>query len=85
MIDRDFELLVQTRLNMYSDHTLPEDFAQKLARSQSFQSIKHCFGDKAAIQNNYILPIESLPRLGITPNFTHAGLNINAGKMLFSK
>lgn len=84
MIDRAFELLVQRRLDTHMDHNLPEDLAQKVARSSSFQSIKHKFGIPAAEKNIYTLPLDRLG-LGISPDFTHAQLRIRRGKMQFSK
>ncbi|CZR58700.1 related to hsp70 protein [Phialocephala subalpina] len=85
MIDRAFEILVQNRLDIHHEtHSLPEDLAHKLAKSSSFQIIKHNFGTRAASQQLYKLPLHTLG-LGINPDYTHLGLNIEGGKMVFAR
>jgi hypothetical protein len=84
MIDRAFELLVQRRLDEYPDANLPDDLAHKLARGSSFQSIKHSFGMRAGTQTAYKLPLYRLG-LGISHDFSHPELGIEAGKMSFLK
>ena len=84
MIDRAFELLVQQRLERHTDHHLPEDLAQKVARSPSFQSIKHQFGVPAPDKATYMIPLDRLG-LGISSDFTNTQLGIQRGKMRFSR
>ena len=84
MIDRAFELHVQRRLDEHADHNIPEDFATKVARGSSFQSIKHRYGILAAEQATYKISIDRL-ELEISPNLTHPGLGIQRGKMHFQK
>lgn len=85
MIDRAFERLVQKRIDSQPDaDSLPDELAHKLARGTSFLSIKHNFGTRAATQQIYKLPLDRLG-LGISPDFEHAGLRIEEGKMQFTK
>lgn len=64
MIDRAFERLVEDRLEE-EKHALPDDFARKLARGGSFQSIKHNFGTRMTAHDTYKLPLHKLG-LGIS-------------------
>ena len=82
MIDRAFELLVQKRLNQCPDANLSDDLAHKLARSPSFQSIKHNFGMRAGTQVAYKLPLYKLG-IGVSEDFSNPKLGIEAGKMSF--
>jgi hypothetical protein len=84
MIDRAFELLVQRRLDQYPDANLSDNLAHKLARSASFQSIKHSFGMRAGIQIAYKLQLYKLG-LGIGQDFSYPELGIEGGKMSFLK
>jgi hypothetical protein len=85
MIDRAFERMVQKRIDEQPNaESFPYDLAHKLARSTSFLSIKHNFGTRAATQQIYKLPLDRLG-LGISPDFKHAGLCIEEGKMQFTK
>jgi hypothetical protein len=82
MIDRAFELLVQRRLDQYQDANLSDDLANKLARSASFQSIKHNFGMRAGIQVAYKLPLYKLG-LGVSQDFSNPELGIEGGIYAF--
>jgi hypothetical protein len=84
MIDRAFEALIQKKLDAHPNAYLPRELAHKLARGSSFQSIKHNFGTRAATQEVYKLALDRLG-LGISPQFEHAGLGIESGKMVFQK
>ncbi|PQE13605.1 hsp70 family chaperone protein [Rutstroemia sp. NJR-2017a BVV2] len=84
MIDRAFELLVQGRLDAYPEIDLPENLAYKLARSSSFQSIKHNFGTRSGDHPVYIMRLDKLG-LDISQEVTYPELSIERGKMRFSK
>jgi hypothetical protein len=84
MIDRAFELMVQRRLDAHPDIDLPENLAYKLARSSSFQSIKHNFGTRSGDHPVYIMRLDKLG-LDISQEVTHSELHIEKGKMRFSK
>lgn len=84
MIDRAFELLVQRRLDEYPDANLPDDLAHKLARSTSFQLLKHNFGTRAATQTSYKIPLDRLG-LGISHELSYPELGIESGKIGFLK
>jgi hypothetical protein len=84
MIDRAFELLVQRRLDEHPEIDLPENLAYKLARSSSFQSIKHNFGTRSGDHPVYIMRLDKLG-LDISQEVTYPELSIERGKMRFSK
>lgn len=86
MIDRAFQQLVQKRLNNHPDAqiTLPPNLALKLARSTAFRAVKHNFGTELGDQHEYKLALYILG-LNISQDYTHPGLRIERGRMIFSR
>ncbi len=85
MIDRAFQLLVQRRIDTNSDVQgyLRENLAYKLSHGTSFLSLKHNFGTAVA-QPEYRLPLYTLG-VGVNQDFTHLGLRVERGRMIFSR
>lgn len=81
VIDRMFARLVSQRLEEYPDFaaTLPPNYPVQLARSHPFQSLKHKFGERA-----YMHPVFRIPMEGVSHGFSHPGLGIENGRMIFS-
>ncbi|KAM7216812.1 hypothetical protein V8F06_007789 [Rhypophila decipiens] len=82
VIDRLFLRLVTARAAAYPDvvaTALPPDFLMRLTRSHQFRTLKHKFGEPA-----YMQPVFRIPLEGVAHDFTHLGLGIENGRMLFS-
>lgn len=82
LIDRSFIRLVNNRLAACSDTQgrLPFDFAARMSRSHHFRTVKHKFGEKAYMQPAYRIQME-----GVSHDFSHPGLGVENGKMVFSR
>jgi hypothetical protein len=81
LIDRLFIRLVSQRLaaDPQIAAQLPADCAQRLARSHQFRTVKHKFGEQVYMQSVFKIPME-----GVSHNFSHPGIGIENGKMLFT-
>ncbi|CCC10430.1 unnamed protein product [Sordaria macrospora k-hell] len=81
LIDRLFMRLVSQRLDACPDAAahIPPGLPLRLARSHQFRTVKHKFGERAYMQALFRIPIE-----GLAYNFSHAGLGIENGKMVFT-
>lgn len=81
LIDRAFVRLVDQRLNTWPDvrDKLPANCAVRMAQGHYFKTFKHKFGEKMYIQPRFQLQME-----GVSHDFTHAGLGIENGRMVFS-
>ena len=86
MIDRAFQQLVQRRLDNNPDAqiVLPRNLAFKLSRSTAFRSIKHNFGTASGDHPEFKLALDRLG-LGISREYSHPGVRIEQGRMIFSK
>ncbi len=86
MIDRSFQMLVQKRLNNNPDAQvhLPRNLASKLARSNAFRAVKHNFGSSLVDQQEYKFALDRLG-LGINQDYNHSGLQIERGRIKFSR
>ncbi|KAH7126111.1 hypothetical protein EDB81DRAFT_203545 [Dactylonectria macrodidyma] len=82
LIDRAFVRLVAQRLAEYPDvqDKLPSDFAMRISRNHHFRTVKHKFGEKVYMQNVFKIQME-----GVAYDFSHAGLNVEGGRMVFTK
>ncbi|KAL8365366.1 hypothetical protein RB595_004255 [Gaeumannomyces hyphopodioides] len=82
MIDKDFQQLVQSRIDACGDaHGIPDllpDCARRMASSQYFRTVKHNFGKKAW-QPPYRVRVEEL---GADANLPQLG--VENGNMVFS-
>ncbi|KAB5580556.1 hypothetical protein GE09DRAFT_950983 [Coniochaeta sp. 2T2.1] len=83
LIDQLFVRLVAARLAQHPDVTasgqLPPDYALRLARSHHFRTVKHKFGERAYMQPQFRMPLD-----GVAHGFSHAGLGIENGRMIFT-
>ncbi|KXX80591.1 Chaperone protein HscA [Madurella mycetomatis] len=81
VIDRLFIHLVSQRMATYPDiiAALPPDLPTRLARSHHFRTLKHKFGERA-----YMQPVFRIPMEGVAHHFSHAGVGIENGRMIFS-
>lgn len=81
VIDRLFIHLVSQRMAAYPDiaAALPPDFPTRFARSHHFRTLKHKFGERA-----YMQPVFRIPMEGVAHHFSHAGVGIENGRMIFS-
>ncbi|KAK3355016.1 hypothetical protein B0H65DRAFT_563441 [Neurospora tetraspora] len=81
LIDRLFIRLVSQRLAACPDAAahIPPGLPLRLARSHQFRTMKHKFGERAYMQALFRIPIE-----GLSYNFSHAGLGIENGRMVFT-
>lgn len=81
VIDRVFMKLVQARVMAFPDAVplLPPDYPVRVARSHQFRTLKHKFGERA-----YMQPVFRIPTEGVAHDFSHAGLGIENGRMLFT-
>lgn len=81
LIDRAFAQLVAQRLMAYPDvqQRLPRDMALWMAKSHHFRIVKHKFGERV-----YMQPVFKIQMEGVSHEFNHAGLRIEAGKMHFA-
>ncbi|KAK0648207.1 hypothetical protein B0T16DRAFT_327490 [Cercophora newfieldiana] len=81
VIDRLFVRLVTQRMAAYPEiaAALPPDYPMRLARSHQFRTLKHKFGERA-----YMQPMFKIPMEGVAHHFSHPGVGIENGRMLFS-
>ncbi|KEZ40569.1 Uncharacterized protein SAPIO_CDS8481 [Scedosporium apiospermum] len=81
LIDRAFMRLVAQRFAAFPDiqRLLPPDYPVRFAQSYAFRMVKHKFGEKA-----YTFPVYRIAMEGVAADFSHAGLGIEGGKMVFS-
>jgi hypothetical protein len=81
LIDRAFVRLIMERLAQYPDvkSKLPSDFAVRLSRSHHFKILKHKFGERV-----YMQPVFKLQLEGVSHEFSHVGLGLENGRMLFT-
>lgn len=81
LIDRLFMRLVSQRSDACLDAAahIPPGLPLRLARSHQFRTMKHKLGERAYMQPLFRIPIE-----GLSFNFSHAGLGIENGKMVFT-
>lgn len=81
LIDRAFIRLVDQRLNTWPDirDKLPANFAVRMARGHYFRTVKHKFGEKVYMQPKFKIQME-----GVSHDFSHAGLGVEHGRMVFS-
>lgn len=82
LIDRAFVRLVNERLDANPDaqSRLPIDVANNMARGHHFKTVKHKFGSKTWTQKIFKLQMD-----GVSHEFSHSGLKVEHGKMLFTK
>ncbi|PQK13650.1 hypothetical protein BB8028_0004g05810 [Beauveria bassiana] len=81
LIDRAFVRLVDQRLNTWPDvrDKLPDNCAMRMAQGHYFRTVKHKFGEKVYMRAKFKIQME-----GVSHNFSHAGLGIENGRMVFS-
>lgn len=81
LIDRAFIRLVDQRLNTWPDvrDKLPANFAARMAQGHYFKTVKHKFGERVYMQPKFKIQME-----GVSHNFSHAGLGVENGRMVFS-
>lgn len=83
LIDQLFVRVVASRLAAYPDviatGQLPPDYPLRLARSHHFRTVKHKFGERAYMQPQFRIPLD-----GVAHGFSHAGLGIENGRMIFT-
>jgi len=81
VIDRMFIRLVAQRVAAFPEiaAALPPDYPVRLARSHQFRTLKHKFGERA-----YMQPIFRIPMEGVSHDFSHPGLGIENGRMIFT-
>ncbi|KAK8144135.1 hypothetical protein G3M48_006267 [Beauveria asiatica] len=81
LIDRAFVRLVDQRLNTWPDvrDRLPANFAMRMAHGHYFRTVKHKFGEKVYMRPKFKIQME-----GVSHDFSHAGLGIENGRMVFS-
>ncbi|KAH8657847.1 hypothetical protein BX600DRAFT_415644 [Xylariales sp. PMI_506] len=82
LIDRAFAALVTAKLSAFPEvkAQLPPDYPARMARSHAFKTIKHKFGQKA-----YSQPRTKIHMEGVSHDFSHAGLSIEQGRMVFTE
>jgi hypothetical protein len=81
LIDRLFIQLVRHRLAADPSIVaqLPPDLPDRMARSHHFRTVKHKFGERAYMQPTFRIQLE-----GVAHAFSHPGLGIENGRMVFS-
>ncbi|PKS07401.1 hypothetical protein jhhlp_006003 [Lomentospora prolificans] len=81
LVDRAFMRLVTQRFAAFPDiqQLLPPDYSARFSQSHAFRMVKHKFGEKA-----YTLPVYKITMDGVAADFSHPGLGIEGGKMVFS-
>jgi hypothetical protein len=81
-IDGGFIRLVKARLDQYPGikALLPADYPTRIASSFQFRTVKAKFGERAYTRPQYRIPMECL-----ADEFSHAGLGIEYGRMMFSR
>lgn len=82
LIDRAFARLVAQRLAAYPDaqERLPAEFVARIARNYHFKTVKHKFGEKVYMQKVFKIQLE-----GVSYDFSHPGIKVEEGRMLFSQ
>ncbi|KAF7554373.1 hypothetical protein G7Z17_g2975 [Cylindrodendrum hubeiense] len=82
LIDRAFIRLVAQRLAACPDvqDKLPADFATRISRNHHFKTVKHKFGEKVYMQKVFKIQMD-----GVAYDFSHPGLKVEGGRMLFTK
>ena len=82
MIDKNFRHLVSDRLQRYPEaqQHLPADCATKLSQSPYFRSVKHKFG-----QSIYDKDLFKIQMVGVHHAFSHPGIGVEDGHMVFTK
>ncbi|KZL70401.1 Hsp70 family chaperone [Colletotrichum tofieldiae] len=82
LIDRAFVRLVAHRLSSCPDtqSSLPANFAASMSRSHHFRTVKHKFGERAYMQPVYRIQME-----GVSHEFSHPGIGVENGRMIFTK
>lgn len=82
LIDRAFIRLVEQRLDAWPEvrDLLPTNFAIRMSRSHHFRIVKHKFGERV-----YMQPVFKIPMDGVSHNFSHSGLGVENGRMVFKK
>ncbi|ATY61541.1 Hsp70 family chaperone [Cordyceps militaris] len=81
LIDRAFVRLVEHRLITWPDvrDRLPASLGLRMAQGHYFRTVKHKFGEKVYMQPRFKIQME-----GVSHDFSHAGLGIENGRMVFS-
>ncbi len=81
LIDRAFVRLVDQRLDTWPDvrDRLPANYALRMAQGHYFRTVKHKFGEKVYMQPKFKIQME-----GVSHDFSHAGLGVENGRMVFS-
>jgi hypothetical protein len=81
LIDRAFTTLVARRFAAFPDiqAQLQPDYPIRMSRSHHFKTIKHKFGERAYMQPTYKIQME-----GVAHDFSHQGLGVESGKMIFT-
>ncbi|TKW56923.1 hypothetical protein CTA1_8025 [Colletotrichum tanaceti] len=81
LIDVAFINLVNSRLAAYPEahRLLPHNLAFRMSRSHHFKTVKHKFGERA-----YMQPVFKIQLEGVSHDFSHAGLRIVDGRMMFT-
>ena len=82
LIDRAFVRLVTQRLERdpVVRNQLLSDFPLRMAKSHHFKIVKHKFGEKV-----YNRPLFEIEMEGMPTSFYHSELNVEAGRMVFTK
>ncbi|KAK2591513.1 hypothetical protein QQS21_010788 [Conoideocrella luteorostrata] len=82
LIDRAFIRLVDRRLDDWPEvrEQLPANFAARMAKGHHFRTVKHKFGESVYMQPTFKIQMD-----GVSFNYSHSGLGVEHGHMLFSK
>ncbi|KAH7228493.1 uncharacterized protein BKA55DRAFT_716290 [Fusarium redolens] len=83
LIDLSFKALVQQRLAAYPDTQmqLPSDLAVRMSKSPYFLNLKHKFGQRVWMQS----PVIRVQMEGVSHDFSHAGMGVDKGSMIFAR
>lgn len=83
LIDRAFMRLVAQRFAAFPDiqRLLPPNYPTLFAQSYAFRRAKHKFGEKAYD----MIGVHRIAMEGVGADFSHEGLGIERGKMVFSQ
>lgn len=81
VIDRVFMRMVQAKVMAFLEvaAVLPPDYPVRLSSTHQFWTLKHKFGVKV-----YMKPVFRIPVEGVAHDFTHPGLGIENGRILFT-
>lgn len=82
LIDRAFITLVASRMASFPDiqSQFPSDLPSRMSRSHQFKTVKHKFGEAAYTQPVYRIAME-----GVHHEFSHPGIGVENGRMVFSQ